>query len=128
MIWKAVFISLFQNLTYVLSILTWKHDLDLVMKITSLILSPDFQIYVTQGYGAQLYYVDGYKLKWICSGAQPGIYYRSRGLGEEKAQYMQGIIAASYLWYIIPWYLWQRRITIWLLWLKYWCLFRYIFI
>ena len=69
MIWKAVFISLFQNLTYVLSILTWKHDLDLVMKIISLILSPDFQIYVTQGYGTQLYYVDGYKLQWICSGA-----------------------------------------------------------
>ena len=100
MIWKAVFISLFQNLTYVLSILTWKHGLDLVMKITSLILSPDFQIYVTQGYGAQLYYIDGYKLQWICSGAQPGFFCRSRGLGKKKgtiyARYYSCIISVIY--------------------------------
>ena len=44
------------------------------MKITSLILSPDFQIYVTQGHGAQLYHADVYKLQWICSGAQPGFF------------------------------------------------------
>ena len=33
------------------------------MKISSLILSPDFQKYVTQVHGAQLYYVDVYKLQ-----------------------------------------------------------------
>ena len=53
------------------------------MKITSLILSPDFQIYVTQGHGTQLYHTDVYKLQWICSGAQPGIFYCSGDFGEK---------------------------------------------
>ena len=53
------------------------------MKITSLILSPDFQIYVTQGHGTQLYHVDVYKLQWICSGAQPGIFYCSEDFDEK---------------------------------------------
>ena len=53
------------------------------MKITSLILSPDFQIYVTQGHGAQLYYVDVHKLQWICLGMQSGIFYGSGGFGEK---------------------------------------------
>ena len=35
------------------------------MKITLLILSPDFQIYVTQGHGAQFYYVDVHKLQYV---------------------------------------------------------------
>ena len=49
------------------------------MKITSLILSPDFQIYVTQGHGVQLYYVD---VQWICSGVHPGVFHGSWGFGE----------------------------------------------
>ena len=57
------------------------YDLHTVKKITSLILSPDFQIYVTQGHGTQLYHIDVYKLQWICSGAQPGIFYCSREFG-----------------------------------------------
>ena len=36
---------------------------------------------------------------------------------------MQAIIATLHLWYIIPWHLRQRRITIWLLWLEYWYVF-----
>ena len=44
-------------------------------------MSPDFQIYVTQGHGTQLYHIDVYKLQWICSGAQPGIFYCSRDFG-----------------------------------------------
>ena len=53
------------------------------MKITSLILSPNFQIYVTQGHCAQLYYVDVHKLQWICSGVQLGIFYGSGGFDEK---------------------------------------------
>ena len=53
------------------------------MKITSLILFPDFQIYVTQGHGAHLYHVDVYKLQLISSGARPGIFYCSRDFGEK---------------------------------------------
>ena len=33
------------------------------MKMTSLTLFPDFQIYVIQGHSAHLYYVDVYKLQ-----------------------------------------------------------------
>ena len=50
---------------------------------------PRFSINVTQGHGAELYYVDVYKLQWICSGMQPGIFYGSGGFGEKRAQYMQ---------------------------------------
>ena len=53
------------------------------MKITSLILSPDFQIYVTQRHGAQWYYVDAHKLQWKYSGVQPGIFYSSGSFGEK---------------------------------------------
>ena len=42
------------------------------MNITSLILSPDFQ---TRTYGAELYYVDIYKLQWL--------FYDSGGFGEK---------------------------------------------
>ena len=57
------------------------------MKITSLILSPDFQIYVTQGHGAQLYHADVYKLQWICSGAQPGFFIAVEILGKKGTIY-----------------------------------------
>ena len=40
-----------------------KYDLDTVIKMTSLILFPDFQTYVIQGHSAHLYYVDVYKLQ-----------------------------------------------------------------
>ena len=53
------------------------------MKMTSLIMSPDFQIYLTKGHGAQLYYVDVHKLQWICSGVEPGIFCGSGGFGEK---------------------------------------------
>ena len=51
--------------------------------MTSLILFPDFQTYVIQGHSAHLYYVDVYKLQWICSGVQPGMFYGSRDFGEK---------------------------------------------
>ena len=53
------------------------------MNITSLILSPDFQIYVTHGYGAQLCHVDVYKLKYIFSGVQPWIFYDRGSFGKK---------------------------------------------
>ena len=40
------------------------------MNINSLILSPNFQIYVTHGYDTQMRYVYLYKLQNVCSGAQ----------------------------------------------------------
>ena len=58
-------------------------------------MSPDFQIYVTQGHGTQLYHKDVYKLQWICSGAQPGIFYCSEDFDEK------GTIYARYYSYII---------------------------
>ena len=65
------------------------------MEITSLILSTDFQIYVTQGQGAQLYYVDVYKLQWMRSGEQPGIFYGSGSFVKK------GTIYARYYSYIL---------------------------
>ena len=67
------------------------------MNITSLILSPDLTIYVKLGYGAQLCYVNVYKLQYICSGAQPVLFYGRGGFSKKKGQYMQGIIATLYL-------------------------------
>ena len=91
------------------------------MKITLLILSPDFQIYVTQGHGAQLYHADVYKLQWICSGAQPGFFIAVEILGK-RAQYMQ------YYSYIIS-AIYNTLISVtktnhsMTLWLKYWYVF-----
>ena len=50
-------------------------------------MSPDFQIYVTQGHGAQLYHADVYKLQWICSGAQPGFFIAVEILGKKGTMY-----------------------------------------
>ena len=46
-------------------------------------MSPNFQIYVTQWHGSQLYYVDVHKVQWIFSGVQPGIFYGSGGFDEK---------------------------------------------
>ena len=112
MIWKAVFVSLFHDLTYVFSVQTWKYDLDTVMNITSLILYPDFQIYVTHGYSTLLCYVDVYKLQYIYS-----TFFMSGKVLEKKCT-----IYAGYYSYIISviyntsTYMTKlRRITIWFL-------------
>ena len=53
------------------------------MNTASLILFPDFQIYVRQGYGSQLYYANVYKLRYICSGMQPEFSYGRAGFGKK---------------------------------------------
>ena len=66
---------------------------DTVINITSLILSPDFQTYVTHRNGAQLCCVDVYKLQYICSGT--GIFMAGEVLAKK------GTIYAWYYSYII---------------------------
>ena len=57
------------------------------MNITSLILYPNFQIYVTHGYDTQMRYVDLYKLQNVCSGVQQEFFI------EEKKKQKKGIYA-----------------------------------
>ena len=69
-------------------------------------IAQDFQIYVTQGYAAQFCHVEVYKLQ-LCPRAQPGTFYGRWRFAKKRAQYMEGIIATLYLWYIIPRHMWQ---------------------
>ena len=60
-------------------------------------MSPDFQIYVTKGHGAQLYHVEMYiSYNEYVQGHNQEFFIAVKIL-MKKAQYMQGIIATLYL-------------------------------
>ena len=66
------------------------------MNITSLILSPDSQIYVTHGYDAKFCYVDVYKLQYICSGERNQEFSMAGEVLEVYARYYSYIISVIY--------------------------------
>ena len=57
-----------------------------------LILSPDYQIHVRHGCSAQMYYADVYKLQYICSGAQPRIFYGRGGFGKKRRNICKALL------------------------------------